>query len=171
MASGRKFYTLETRAHRDGYKSKDIDRQTMDGDTYWEETYGAPEILHTSFDTEDVWRRWKSELMVRSSHPSPLLSALSSVPLFLPFFFPPKGPSIDCLRKQNEDLRPSTDAGYYLCDFTYYTSLLEYWRRDPEGERPVMFLHVPGGAGEEDVEKGRKVAVGLIEALVGSLRW
>ncbi|MCJ1405051.1 hypothetical protein MMC11_008277 [Xylographa trunciseda] len=65
-------------------------------------------------------------------------------------------------------LRLSTDAGHYLCEFIYYTGLVEYWRRDPEGERPVMFLHVPKGLEEEDVDKGRRVAEGLIQAVVGS---
>lgn len=32
-----------------------------------------------------------------------------------------------------------------------------------------MFLHVPGDVGEEDVERGRKVAVALIAALVGEM--
>jgi hypothetical protein len=74
------------------------------------------------------------------------------------------------LYSQNEDIRPSSDAGHYLCDFTYYTSLVEYWRRNPEGERPVMFFHVPGGAEEKDVERGRRVALGLIAALVANWR-
>jgi len=69
MAAGRKFYTLETRAHRDGYKSKDVDGQTFEGDTFWEEEYGAPEILQSTFDAEDVWRRWKSDVMVHPQHP------------------------------------------------------------------------------------------------------
>ena len=69
----------------------------------------------------------------------------------------------------DEDLRPSNDPGRYLCDFIYYTSMVEYWRHDRDGGRPVMFLHVPAGCAEEDLERGRRVAVGLIEALVGNL--
>ncbi|MCJ1393981.1 hypothetical protein MMC18_006858 [Xylographa bjoerkii] len=65
-------------------------------------------------------------------------------------------------------LRLSTDAGHYLCEFIYYTGLVEYWRRDPKGERPVLFLHVPKGVEAEDVDKGRRVAEGLIQAVVGS---
>lgn len=72
---------------------------------------------------------------------------------------------------QKEDLRSSDDPGYYLCDFIYYTSLVEYWRRDPNGPRPVMFLHVPGGYEKEDVERGRQVTLGLISALVESRNW
>lgn len=131
MAPGRKFYTLETCAHRDGYDKPDVEGKTLQGDTYWKDEYGSPEILHTGFDTEDVWRRWKSGLM-------------------------------------SEDVRPSNNAGHYLCDFIYYTSMLEYWRRDANGIRPCVFLHVPGGWQEEDVIRGREVALRLIATCVGS---
>jgi hypothetical protein len=33
-----------------------------------------------------------------------------------------------------------------------------------------MFFHVPGGAEEKDVERGRRVALGLIAALVANWR-
>ena len=69
---------------------------------------------------------------------------------------------------QDEDLQPSDDPGRYLCDFVYYTSMVEYWRRDPESARPVMFLHVPDGVTDQDVARGKKVALGLIEALIAS---
>lgn len=131
LAPGRNFYTLETLAHRDGYNKKDEDGITLERDDFWHREYKAPERLHTSFNAEDVWRRWKSGLM-------------------------------------NIDLRPSNNAGHYLCDFTYYASMLEYWRRDPKGPRPCMFLHVPSGLEEEDIERGRDVALGLISALVAS---
>lgn len=131
LAPGRSFYTLETLAHRDGYNKKDVDGKTLEGDAFWRIEYKAPETLNTSFDTEDVWRRWKSSLV-------------------------------------NEDLRPSNNAGHYLCDFTYYASMLEYWRRDPKGKRPCMFLHVPNGLEEEDIKRGREAALGLIAALVAS---
>ncbi|MCJ1281726.1 hypothetical protein MMC26_001048 [Xylographa opegraphella] len=65
-------------------------------------------------------------------------------------------------------LRLSTDAGHYLCEFIYYTGLLEYWRRDRKGEMPVLFLHVPKGVEVEDVDRGRRVAEGLIQAVVGT---
>ena len=131
LAPGRNFYTLETRAHRDGYNKRDEDGKTLEGDTFWRIELRAPERLHTSFDAEDVWRRWKSGLM-------------------------------------NVDLRPSNNAGHYLCDFIYYASMLEYWRREPRGQRPCMFLHVPSGLEEEDIRRGREAALGLITALVAS---
>lgn len=128
LAPGRNFYTLETLAHRDGYNRKDEDGKTMEGDTFWRIELQAPEKLHTSFDVEDVWRRWKSGLM-------------------------------------NVDLRPSNNAGHYLCDFTYYACMLEYWRREPSGQRLCMFLHVPSGLEEEDINRGREAALGLVSHL------
>ena len=131
LAPGRNFYTLETLAHRDGYNKRDVEGKTLEGDTFWEREYKAPEKLHTSFDTEDVWRRWKSGLV-------------------------------------NMDLRPSNNAGHYLCDFIYYACMLEYWRREPSEQRPCMFLHVPSGLEEEDIRRGKEAALGLITALVAS---
>lgn len=69
------------------------------------------------------------------------------------------------------DIRPSSDAGRYLCDFIYYTSLVEYWRKDPKAMAPVMFLHVPGSIQDHDIEMGKKVALGLIGAMVASTTW
>ncbi|KAL8983946.1 MAG: hypothetical protein Q9205_001946 [Flavoplaca limonia] len=63
------------------------------------------------------------------------------------------------------DVRPSSDAGRYLCDFIYYTSLVEYWRKDPKMMAPVMFLHVPGSIEDHDIEMGKKAALGLIGAM------
>ncbi|MCJ1309594.1 hypothetical protein MMC25_003254 [Agyrium rufum] len=66
------------------------------------------------------------------------------------------------------DVRASNDAGRYLCDFIYYTGLIEYWRHDRDGDRPVAFLHVPGNHEQEDVERGGKVATALVESMVES---
>ncbi|KAL9117080.1 MAG: hypothetical protein Q9187_006388 [Circinaria calcarea] len=135
MASGRKFFTLESRAHRDGYAGRDVDGKTMEGDELWQggAYQGAPEVLETGFPVGEVLKKVKARLL-------------------------------------EEDIRQSDDAGHYLCDFIYYTGLVEYWRRDPKGERPVMFLHVPGEAEGEDLLKGRTVALELIRTLVESRR-
>ncbi|KAH0545592.1 hypothetical protein FGG08_000423 [Glutinoglossum americanum] len=70
------------------------------------------------------------------------------------------------------DLRVSDDAGHYLCDFIYYCSLAHFWEKgggNGEGERPVLFLHVPGeGLGPEAVQHGQSVTMNLIRALVSS---
>lgn len=64
MAAPRKYFTMETCAHRDGYVAKDEAGKTLEGDTYWHDNYKSPKELRPGFDVDDVWRRWKSELMV-----------------------------------------------------------------------------------------------------------
>ncbi|KAL8974926.1 MAG: hypothetical protein Q9197_000839 [Variospora fuerteventurae] len=64
MAAPRKYYTMETCAHRDGYVSRDEAGESFEHDTYWWDTYKSPEVLRPGFDVEDVWRRWKSDLTV-----------------------------------------------------------------------------------------------------------
>jgi pyroglutamyl-peptidase len=63
-------------------------------------------------------------------------------------------------------VRISDDAGRYLCDFIYYSSLAHRWKQGKE--RRVTFLHVPADASERAVETGRELAAGLIRALVES---
>ena len=69
---------------------------------------------------------------------------------------------------QGEHLRPSLDAGHYLCEFIYYTGLYAYYRRGGDGDRPVVFMHVPKGVADEEVGRGANVAAELIKAIVES---
>ncbi|KAL3419070.1 pyroglutamyl peptidase [Phlyctema vagabunda] len=66
------------------------------------------------------------------------------------------------------DVRPSEDAGHYLCDFIYYSSLA-YLTKKNEDKR-VVFLHVPVQADPMSVRRGTEVAIELIRALVQSGR-
>ena len=61
-------------------------------------------------------------------------------------------------------MRPSEDAGHYLCDFIYYSSLAEVWKR--KERKRVLFLHVPGEHQKEDINRGVHVVTTVIEALV-----
>jgi pyroglutamyl-peptidase len=70
MASGRKFYSVERRGHRDGYYGRDVDnellndaerRQREGQDWVWS---GMPEELLSSINVDDVWRRWRITLPV-----------------------------------------------------------------------------------------------------------
>ncbi|KAI9788136.1 MAG: hypothetical protein M1816_007182 [Peltula sp. TS41687] len=70
-------------------------------------------------------------------------------------------------------LRPSNDAGLFLCEYIYYTSLRYFARRaseDKEGDAvtKVVFLHVPADAQMDDLQRAKEVVVGLVRALVGS---
>jgi pyroglutamyl-peptidase len=70
MASGRRFYSVERRGHRDGYVMRDVDneflgdaeRRKQEGEKWiWN---GLPEELLSSVAIDDVWRRWRTTLPV-----------------------------------------------------------------------------------------------------------
>lgn len=72
MATGRNYYSVERRGHRDGYGMQDVDgkllkdeeRRKKEGkDWIWA---GMPEELLTDIDIDDVWRRWRTLLPVCS---------------------------------------------------------------------------------------------------------
>jgi pyroglutamyl-peptidase len=99
----------------------------------------------TSFDTEDVLRRWRSTLGYQD--PSTIIED-------------GKAP----------DVRISYDAGNFMYAFIYYNSLAHYYSMKKD-ERPVVFLHVPDLTNsDEDLETGSQVTVALIKALVESRR-
>lgn len=71
MATGRKFYCVERRGHRDGYAMRDVDDELL-GDTERREKEGEkwiwsglPEELLSDINIDDVWRRWRTALPVR----------------------------------------------------------------------------------------------------------
>jgi pyroglutamyl-peptidase len=75
MASGRRYYSVERRGHRDGYNMKDVDnlllndeeRRLEEGkDWIWD---GLPNELLTSTDVDDIWRRWRTALPVSNIFP------------------------------------------------------------------------------------------------------
>ncbi|PBP17641.1 pyroglutamyl peptidase type [Diplocarpon rosae] len=64
------------------------------------------------------------------------------------------------------DVRVSENAGRYLCDFIYFSSLAHLTKK--EEDRRVVFLHVPIVADKEAIEDGIEVTLELIRAIVQS---
>ncbi|KAH8771478.1 hypothetical protein BGZ57DRAFT_896202 [Hyaloscypha finlandica] len=137
MASGRRFYSVERRAHRDGYGMEDVDnellgdhaRKNIEGEEWiW---HGLPEKLLTAVDVDDVWRRWR-------------------------------------IAMPTTDVRISEDAGRYLCDFIYYSTLAHLTKKDEK--RRAVFLHVPVDSDAAAVKTGVEVTIELIRAMVRSGR-
>ena len=64
MANGRDFYTLETQAHRDGYKMRDVDGKTLEDDPLWK-GWGAPDVLKMGFVAckDRVLERWEANVV------------------------------------------------------------------------------------------------------------
>lgn len=60
----------------------------------------------------------------------------------------------------------SDDAGNYLCDFIYYSSLAHLYKQ--QRPRKVLFLHVPADPQPQLIEQGRDLAVNLIRSIVES---
>ncbi|KAL1960092.1 hypothetical protein VTO42DRAFT_264 [Malbranchea cinnamomea] len=163
MASTRHHYAVETRAHRDGYNVTDVDGQVglQDGEIPWKEA-GLPEVLQpgprTSISSGD------------STTPTPTnKSATESTTVSLTRVCPrpPDELLLSTWRKHlpdQTDVRLSDEAGRYLCEFIYYTSLARALQAGRD--RNVVFLHVPGWTDEMSVERGKNVVIALIKALV-----
>ncbi|KAK8910488.1 hypothetical protein QC760_001433 [Botrytis cinerea] len=62
------------------------------------------------------------------------------------------------------DTRISEDAGNYLCDFIYYTSLAHRYKYQQPNK--AMFLHVPVESDPESIRKGVEITIELIRAMV-----
>jgi len=134
MATGRRFYSVERRGHRDGYKMKDVNGEFLE-DLDREEKHqtwaGMPYELQSSCNIDDIWRRWRVAL-------------------------------------QDTDVRVSEDAGRYLCDFIYFSSLAHLEKHGEE--KRVVFFHVPVDVDEKSIQTGIDTIVELIRAMVQSGR-
>ncbi|KAH7026525.1 uncharacterized protein B0I36DRAFT_159582 [Microdochium trichocladiopsis] len=136
MAGPQPMYQLERRAHRDGYRLRDVDgnllgddeRHSAEGERWiW---HGLPHEILTDLDIERVYKRWVER--------SP--------------------------KRESTILRISDDPGRYLCDFIYFSSLAHLWKQGKP--REVLFLHVPAVADEDVLEYGRELVLQLLRSIV-----
>lgn len=136
MAGPRPFYQIENRGHRQGYRSPDVDGKLLE-----DERQGG-------HGPDWIWHECPEEITTELHMPDVLAR----------------------WKKQSAalqtDLRVSEDAGRYMCDFIYYSSLARRWRQGRP--RRVTFLHVPADASDRTVALGRELAVNLIRAIVES---
>ena len=68
--------------------------------------------------------------------------------------------------QDNLDLRVSEDAGRYLCDFIYFSSLAHLHKAGEQ--RKVVFLHVPSDCAEKNIANGKELVLQLVRSLVES---
>ncbi|EFX03845.1 pyroglutamyl peptidase type [Grosmannia clavigera kw1407] len=154
MAGPRLHYSIERIGRRDGYRIADVD-----------------DCLPTVDSTNRQWA-WYGVPPSLESH------------LDLDDVLPRWRAAVAAVSPESPpDLRVSIDAGRYLCDFTYFSSLAHLYRRgrgdpvitndqvtlpDPDSRLRVAFLHVPASAAPERIATGRAVVVELLRALVAS---
>ena len=68
--------------------------------------------------------------------------------------------------QRHMDLRISEDAGRYLCDYIYFSSLAHLEKAGEE--KRVLFLHVPSDSSERSIEIGRELVLQLVRSVVES---
>ncbi|KAL8387830.1 hypothetical protein RB595_009643 [Gaeumannomyces hyphopodioides] len=136
MAGPRPYYSIERRGHRDGYRGRDVDDELLN---------------------DEERHRQEREGWIWNGLPHDLETDLDLEDVLLRW----RGYS-----PWDADVRVSSDAGRYLCDFIYYSSLAHLYR---SGEyRRVVFLHVPADLSEDALERGLDLTIQLIRSLVES---
>ncbi|KAH8884533.1 putative pyroglutamyl peptidase type I [Thozetella sp. PMI_491] len=136
MAGPELEWQLERRGHRDGYALKDVDG----------------EFLRDQNRKLKEGKNW-----VWDGVPAELLTDVNVEDVFARW----KKYSPDDL-----DIKISEDAGRFLCDFIYFSSLAHLYKA--EQKRNVVFLHVPANVEPENIARGKDLVLQLIRSLAES---
>ncbi|KAK4128874.1 peptidase C15, pyroglutamyl peptidase I-like protein, partial [Parathielavia appendiculata] len=136
MAGPRLFYSIERRGHRDGYRMPDVDGQVPQDGTA---------------KKEDGKEETKGLLPGELESDFDVEDVLERWRGYAP---------------RHLDLRISEDAGHYLCDFIYFSSLSHLYKAGEK--RRVLFLHVPSDASTHSVALGRELVLQLVRSVVES---
>ncbi|KAL5043347.1 hypothetical protein BDW71DRAFT_188173 [Aspergillus fruticulosus] len=156
IAATRNYYSIESKAHRDAYNMPDNFGRAgyEDGEKLWKGKT-LPHVLTAGRCEPAKEPVVKLDLTCSRTNLNP---------------HPPDNEFLktwQAFAPAGADIRISEDAGRYLCEFIFYTSLslaLQEGR-----DRNVAFFHVPSSYRDADVETGKEVAIALIKALVS--RW
>lgn len=144
LAADRDYFAIEKGAKRNGYHEIPDEKRKVFTRVETKKVWGkSPARLDTTLDVEDILQKWKENLAADNT----------------------KAKGKDKLNAVH--ISTSDDVGNYVCGFVYYASLEWLWRKNgPQGERQVLFFHVPKMEG--NVEQGRDVTVALIKGVIGS---
>ncbi|KLU84044.1 hypothetical protein MAPG_03090 [Magnaporthiopsis poae ATCC 64411] len=136
MAGPRPYYAIERLGHRDGYRGRDVDEELLE---------------------DEERHRLQREGWIWHGLPHDIETDLD----------------LDDVVERwrgyghwDADLRVSSDAGRYLCDFIYYSSLAHLYRAGEH--RRVLFLHVPSDVSERALKLGRDLTLELIRSVLES---
>ncbi|KAI0387264.1 peptidase [Hypomontagnella monticulosa] len=133
MAGPQPVYQIERRGHRDGYDKTDVDGKLL-GD--------------------EQRRKLEGDKWIWNDVPSELLTDLDIEKIHKRWV--ERSPA-------NLRLNISEDAGRYLCDFIYFSSLAHLYKQ--QRPRKVIFFHVPLQPDEESLIRGKELALQLIRAI------
>lgn len=150
MAGGRDCYSLETRAHRDGYRIKDVDDSDgfSCGELAWKRE-GVPDCLLVHWDEDDVLRRWEQGVekgLVERGFLTNGPALASTVPLPKGFTGPIKtvwgtvgAPPVSRAEENRKKsvVKLSRDAGRFLCEYALFESLSRRWIDAMHYKRPA----------------------------------
>ncbi|KAI3331919.1 putative pyroglutamyl peptidase type I [Xylariaceae sp. AK1471] len=136
MAGPQLVYSIERRGHRDGYRQKDVDGKSLED-----------EKRHAQEGEEWIWH----------GVPHELLSDFDMNDVHRRWV--ERSPS-------NLNLRVSEDAGRYLCDFIYFSSLAHLWKQ--QRPKKVVFFHVPLHSDEQSLKRGVELVLTLVRSIVES---
>ncbi|KAI2464373.1 peptidase [Annulohypoxylon bovei var. microspora] len=133
MAGPQPVYSIERRGHRDGYDKPDVDGELL-GDEQRRKREGDKWIWHDA--------------------PPELLTDLDIENIYKRW-----------VERSPDDLRLqlSEDAGHYLCDFIYFSSLAHLYKQ--QKPRKVIFFHVPLNPDEASLGRGKELALQLIRSI------
>ncbi|KAI0453669.1 hypothetical protein F5B21DRAFT_278313 [Xylaria acuta] len=136
MAGPQLVYQIERRGHRDGYNVADVDGKLLED-----------ERRHAEQGRQWIWHGAPHELSSDFDVDDVHRRWAGRSP-------------------KNLDLRISEDAGHYLCDFIYYSSLAHLWKQ--QRPRKVVFFHVPLHSDAESLKRGVELVLTLIRSIVES---
>ncbi|KAI1755092.1 putative pyroglutamyl peptidase type I [Xylaria castorea] len=136
MAGPQLVYQIERRGHRDGYHVADVDGKLLED-----------EKRHAEQGDQWIWHGVPPELLSDYDIGDVHRRWVKRSP-------------------QNLDLRVSEDAGHYLCDFIYYSSMAHLWKQ--QRPKKVVFFHVPLHSDAESLKRGVELALTLIRSIVES---
>lgn len=153
LAFERNYYAIEKGAERDKYHEIPDEAKKVVSRAETKKLWGkSPPRLDSTLDLEDILIKWKENASLKTSDKGKS-----------------KGKSKGEGSSKEVDLRTSDDVGNYVCGFVYYAALEWFWKKNgPQGERKVLFFHVPMLKGERDFEKGKDVTIALIKGIIKS---
>ncbi|KAL2175963.1 uncharacterized protein P884DRAFT_286082 [Thermothelomyces heterothallicus CBS 202.75] len=155
MAGPRPFYSIERRGHREGYKVRDVDGELLADDGG--RGCRRPRLAAGSGEGDGEGEGEGGKEWIWEGLPAELETAFDVEDILSRWKWH---------SPRHLDLRISEDAGHYLCDFIYYSSLAHL---EKAGERRrVLFLHVPSDASDHSIAVGRELLLQLVRSVAES---